>query len=111
MEATIKLTKTMLDKSIIDANKTVQQFLHKHWDDDADNRGYDAIDPKGSVVFSKVRFDDSDLETEVRFYKTNRGDKRLSIKNIKKYAKVGDTIRITYKGALLGYVIAREQAA
>ena len=27
MEATIKLTKTMLDKSIIDANKTVQQFI------------------------------------------------------------------------------------
>ena len=27
VEATIKLTKTMLDKSIIDANKTVQQFL------------------------------------------------------------------------------------
>ena len=27
MEAKIKLTKTMLNKSIIDANKTVQQFL------------------------------------------------------------------------------------
>ena len=111
MEATIKLTKTMLDKSIIDANKTVQQFLDKHWEDEADNRGYDAIDPKGCVIFYSVHFDDSDLKTEIRFYKTNRGDKRLSIKNIKKYAEVGDTVRITYEGALEGYVITREQAA
>ena len=29
MRAKIKLTKTMLDKSIIDANKTVQKFLYE----------------------------------------------------------------------------------
>ena len=29
MAANIKLTKTMLDKSIIDANKTVQSFLYE----------------------------------------------------------------------------------
>jgi len=109
VEATIKLTKTMLDKSIIDANKTVQQFLDKHWEDGVDNLGYDAIDPKGFVIFCNVRFDDSELETEIRFYKTNRGDRRLSIKNIKKYADVGDTISIVYEGALAGYAITKER--
>ena len=109
MEAKIKLTKTMLDKSIIDANKTVQQFLLKHWEDEVDNRGYDAINPKGGVIFYNVRFEDSDLKTQIRFYKTNRGDKRLSIKNIKKYADVGDTISIVYEGALAGYAITKEQ--
>ena len=53
---------------------------------------------------------DSDLETEIRFYKTKRGDKRISIKNIKKYADVGDTI-IIKKDSDLGYTIERETVA
>ena len=32
MEAKIKLTKTMLDKSIIDANKSVREFLEQELD-------------------------------------------------------------------------------
>lgn len=110
MEATIKLTKTMLDKSIIDANKSVQRYLDKHWSDDTDNKGYDEIQPQGGVDFYDVRFADSDLETQVRFYKTKRGDKRLSIKNLKKYADVGDTIRIKYEGAYEGHVVTKEEA-
>jgi hypothetical protein len=38
MEATIKLTKRMLDKSEINANKTVQQFL-------SDDFGLEYTDP------------------------------------------------------------------
>ena len=105
MEAKIKLTKTMLDKSIIDANKTVQRYLDKHW-----SKGYDEMQPQGGVVFYAVRFADSELETQVRFYKTKRGDKRLSIKNLKKYADVGDTIRIKYEGAYEGHVVTKEEA-
>ena len=116
MEAKIKLTKTMLDKSIIDANKTVQQFLTANWQMEHDEyaevheNGYDYIKPQGKIVFYKVAFEDSELETEIRFYKTKRGDKRISIKNIKKYADVGDTI-IIKKDSEHGYIIEREAVA
>lgn len=116
MEAKIKLTKTMLDKSIIDANKSVQQFLNANWQMEHDENseihenGYDYIQPQGKIVFYHVAFADSDLETEIRFYKTKRGDKRISIKNIKKYADVGDTI-IIKKDSEYGYTIERETVA
>ena len=116
MEAKIKLTKTMLNKSIIDANKSVQDFLYANWQMEHDEwseikeNGYDYLKPQGKIVFFKVAFVDSDIETEIRFYKTKRGDKRISIKNIKKYADVGDTI-IIKKDSDLGYTIERETVA
>jgi hypothetical protein len=116
MEAKIKLTKTMLDKSIIDANKSVQEFLSVNWQMEHDEwseikeNGYDYLKPQGKIVFYKVVFEDSELETEIRFYKTKRGDKRISIKNIKKYADVGDTI-IIKKDSEHGCIIERETVA
>ena len=46
MEAKIKLTKTMLDKSIIDANKSVREFLEQELDYSYDKLEADVSDGK-----------------------------------------------------------------
>ena len=87
--AQIRLSKTMLDKSIIDANKSVRNL--------ALNFGIDFDKMKNGdkhEVFA--RFDDTNQESVVRFYKTiNRGDRRVSIKSIKQYANIGDLIALS----------------
>ena len=91
VEATIKLTKTMLDKSIIDANKTVQQFLENDFE-----MSYD--DPffvqRGKLTVIGEYADGK--RGDVRFYRSGkRGDKRISIQKLKQYAEAGDTIVLT----------------
>ena len=43
MAAKIKLTKTMMDKSIIDANKTVQSFLFEDFGMDYTDKFYRTV--------------------------------------------------------------------
>ena len=91
MEATIKLTKTMLDKSIIDANKTVQQFLTDDFE-----MSYD--DPyfvqRGKLSITGEYADGE--RVDVRFYRSGkRGDKRISIQKLKQYAQAGDEVILT----------------
>ena len=92
-EAKIKLTRTMLDKYIIDANASVVALALAAW-------GVDY----SKIVGSGVKFEFlADVEvvggegrrTWLRFYCTKRGDKRLSIAKIGSFAKAGDEIRIT----------------
>jgi len=87
--AQIRLSKTMLDKSIIDANKSVRDF--------ALNFGIDFDKMKNGDKYEVLaRFDDTNQESVVRFYKTiNRGDRRVSIKSIKQYANIGDLIALS----------------
>ena len=87
--AQIRLSKTMLDKSIIDANKSVRDL--------ALNFGIDFDKMKNGDKYEVLaRFDDINQESVVRFYKTiNRGDRRVSIKNIKKFAEIGDLIALS----------------
>jgi hypothetical protein len=87
--AQIRLSKTMLDKSIIDANKSVRDL--------ALNFGIDFDKMKNGDKYEVLaRFDDPDQESVVRFYKTiNRGDRRVSIKSIKQYANIGDLIALS----------------
>ena len=91
MEAKIKLTKTMLDKSIIDANKTVQQFLDHDFE-----MSYD--DPffveRGKLAITGEYANGE--RVNVRFYRTGkRGDKRISIQKLKQYAEAGDEVILT----------------
>ena len=82
----IKLTKTMLDKCIIDANAEVRAVALKMGID------YETMAPGFKHV---VEAQWSDLDKgEIRFYKTARGDRRVSFKDIKKHCDVGDTITI-----------------
>ena len=87
--AQIRLSKTMLDKSIIDANKSVRDL--------ALNFGIDFDKMKNGDKYEVLaRFDDTNQESIVRFYKTiNRGDRRVSIKGIKQYANIGDLIALS----------------
>ena len=87
--AQIRLSKTMLDKSIIDANKSVRDL--------ALNFGIDFDKMKNGDKYEVLaRFDDTNQESVVRFYKTiNRGDRRVSIKGINQYANIGDLIALS----------------
>ena len=88
MEAKIKLTKTMLNKSIIDANKSVQQFLTEELE-----HTYDELEAGNKMQWNSLYEDDT--PTIVTFYKAKgRGDKRISIKNLRKFAEEGDTVKL-----------------
>jgi hypothetical protein len=82
MSATIKLTRTMLDKHIIDANASVRA-----WALDAYGIDYTSLREKVEVD-AKANGE----PTKVRFYVTARGDRRVSIKDVKRIASVGDTL-------------------
>jgi len=86
--ATIKLTKTMIDKHIIDANASVRKFS-RLYDVDYDNMS------NGDKVSIDAKYEDG-TPCKVNFYRTqSRSDRRVSISGIKKQANVGDTIAIT----------------
>lgn len=101
MDARIKLTKTMLDKSIIDANKTVQSFLLEDF-------GMDYADKFFTEQFynaDKDRFERNKFtiigeyidgtEADITFYRSGkRGDKRISIQKLKQYADAGNEVRL-----------------
>lgn len=82
--AAITLTKTMLDKHIIDANKTVIDLFIC----------YDDMMPGESVTYDGECFTHLDL-LRIRCYRAkSRGDRRISISGLKKRATVGDEIWI-----------------
>jgi len=84
MEARIKLTKRMLTKSIMDANKSVQRLA------DYIDYSYNQI-ANGEKVIIDALYED-DTPTEVRLYRRPRGDRLLSVKNLRKFASEGDTV-------------------
>ena len=90
---TIKLTKTMLNKSTIDASKVVKDWYF-----------YALEGNFGDML--RMEQDEHDAEfafgvpTKIKFYRTKgRGDNRFSIKGLRKYADVGDylTVQEAYK--------------
>ena len=85
--AKLTLTKTMLEKAIIDANASVRQF----------GRLFGVVF-EDMAAGDRVQLDAEFLDgsrTTLSFYKTrNRGDRRFSIRGIKKQAEIGDTIAL-----------------
>ena len=76
----------MLNKYIIDAKKDIlDQF---------------EIDPSGEIDWLEPMYVSADywfdveleVQVQIKFYLTARGDKRMSIPNLRKYAKVGDYV-------------------
>ena len=95
MEAKIKLTKTMLNKSIIDANKSVREFLEQELDYSYDKLEADVSDGKYYHNYWCNALYEDDTPTIVTFYKSRtRGDRRISIKNLRKFAEEGDTVKL-----------------
>jgi len=87
--AILKLTRTMLEKHIIDANASVRKFGELLGID------YQNI-AAGDRVKIPAKFYEGDI-TYLCFYKTKRGDKRFSVHGLKANASAGDTIAITFE--------------
>lgn len=85
----LTLTKTMLNKSIIDANKTVREFAATL------GINYAEMKPGQKTEIPGLWPDGS--KTVIRFYLTagKRADRRISVKDIKKHAVIGDTLVFT----------------
>ena len=98
--ATIKLTKRMLDKSIIDANKSVIAFVDEYlsvtYDDIPLGADKSLLNRKHLVP---AVFED-DTHSEIRLYRRPRGDRLLSIKGLSKVASVGDTITFNHEAGV-----------
>lgn len=91
----IKLTETMLSKSIIDANAEVREVAAK--------MGFDFNEAKpGDRFVAEAKWPDG-AESEVRFYRVhnNRGDRRVSIKGIKQHAQAGDTVTLRKRKSMI----------
>jgi hypothetical protein len=102
MEAKIKLTKTMLDKSIIDANKSVREFLDHdfgmNYDDEFFTIEWYDTEKERTMrnAFSVIGIYADGAEGDVKFYRSaKRGDKRISIQKLKQYAEAGDEVILT----------------
>tara|TARA_B100000424_G_scaffold99029_1_gene74229 strand:- start:21 stop:404 length:384 start_codon:yes stop_codon:yes gene_type:complete len=102
---TLNLTKTMLDKSIIDANASIRQ-LARLFDIDYDDMRPGQREKIPSLLSDKT-------ESTVTFYKTARGDRRVSIQKIRNIAAAGDTLSLSWARNASGdlILIIRETAA
>ena len=84
----LKLTPTMVNKYIIDAKAGIRkQFGITLNGSDQYRLQY------VNAVFAKSFLDYPDgEEVKIKFYKTKRGDQRMSIPKLRKYADVGDYV-------------------
>ena len=96
--ATLTLTRTMVEKHIIDANASIRGF--------AKLLGIDYADMvPGQKLTVDAEFTNGS-STTLAFYRTNnRGDRRFSIKGIKANAEIGDTIALTFKVTSSGDIV------
>ena len=87
---TLRLTKTMLDKHIIDANASIRKL--------ALLLGHDMESmTNGDKVTIEGQYDDG-TPCRVNLYRTvMRSDRRVSISGIKKQAIAGDLLALSYK--------------
>ena len=91
MKAKIKITQRMLNKSIIDANKSVVKFFREYLPE----LGYDSIVNGGKNVVLAYYQKDADYaytSTQIRLYRRPRGDKLLSVEGLTRRAKAGDVM-------------------
>ena len=89
MKARINITQRMLNKSIIDANKSVVAFFREYQPE----LGYDFIG-NGAKNVILAHYDDGHeyTSTQIRLYRRPRGDKLLSVEGLTRRAKAGDVM-------------------
>lgn len=94
MKARIKITQRMLNKSIIDANKSVVAFVRNCYP----TLGYDFIVNGGKNVVL-AHYDDGHeyTPTQIRLYRRPRGDKLLSVEGLTRRAKAGDVMTFEHE--------------
>lgn len=88
----IRITKTMLDKSIIDANEKLREILKN--DDIID---FDQIQKNQKEFRNSILISDSIIELKTSFYRptTKNGDPRFWLYGLNKYVSVNDLLFIT----------------
>lgn len=88
-KARINITQRMLNKSIIDANKSVVKFFREYLPE----LGYDFIE-NGSKNVILAHYDDGHeyTSTQIRLYRRPRGDKLMSVEGLTRRAKAGDVM-------------------
>ncbi|MCP3682048.1 MAG: hypothetical protein GY861_05095 [bacterium] len=94
MKAQINITDTMLNKSIIDANKSVCELAKKF--------SFDYSEAEcGQKHLVLGKYPDG-TEAKVTFYKAKtRGDKRISITKLKHHTQAGDVVTLKgFRGAI-----------
>jgi len=93
MKARINITQRMLNKSIIDANKSVVAFFREYQPE----LGYDCINNGGKNTLAAY-YDDGHqyTPTSIRLYRRPRGDKLLSVQGLTKRANAGNVMTFEY---------------
>ena len=86
------ITRTMLEKSIIDANASIRRLAKLFGIDYETMQAGERV----KIPASYLIMQDGSNEGSVTFYKTARGDRRVSIKNIRKQASAGDFVSLSY---------------
>lgn len=97
--AKIRLTKTMIEKYIIDAKADTQKLsliFGVNYDDLEPGQGVTVPAMWTAYQFASGATAREAEESQIRFYKTKRGDKRISIKGIRS-CHVGDLISLSYQ--------------
>jgi len=91
----LKLTPTNLEKFIIDAKKSIrEQFCIEPDESDGAETWEEPIYRVG--CYGLLNMDD----VLIKFYKTARGDKRMSIPKLNKVAEVGDYVWFTVQHSI-----------
>lgn len=97
--AVIRMTETMIGKSIIDASEGLRKILFENKLVD-----FDSLIPGGAKEYKKsLILGKSVIETKVSFYrpKTKKGDPRFWIYDLKQYTEVNDLIYLTISNGIL----------
>jgi len=92
---TLTITQTMLNKYIIDCPVSLRLAMQEVLGGDCMYESFlDIVDKlPWRCVFELP--DGTTTTRMVNFYKTKRGDKRISIKGLRQFAKAGDVLTIT----------------
>ena len=95
MTVTLTITQTMLNKYIIDCPVSLRLAMQEVLVGDCMYEGFLNIGEKlpWQCVFELP--DGTTTTRKVHFYKTKRGDKRISIKGLRQFAKAGDVLTVT----------------
>lgn len=95
MTVTLTITQTMLNKYIIDCPKPLRLAMQEVLGGDCMYDSFLDIVEKlpWPCVFELP--DGTTTTSKVNFYKTKRGDKRISIKGLRQFAKAGDVLTVT----------------
>ena len=118
----LKITSTMLEKSIIDCNDSIRNLMAPSFlsskPDEPERRTFWDIETKttrckliprfnfhhaevGKRYKIEAIFESTKTKSTVTFYKTKRGDKRISIQKLRQHVEIGTILELTLKNNVI----------